>query len=64
MGEWLRYAASPLERRNFEELMQMLEEFGYDRGLQTRGPGGPSDSVVVQLGSLLHARISFHVAQT
>ena len=64
VGEWLKYAASPLERRNFEELIQMLEEFEYDRGLRQRDAGHTSDGVIVRLGSMLHAKITFHVSSS
>lgn len=63
VGEWLRYAASPLERRNFEELLTLLDEFSHDRGLSNRGAVG-GEGVSVRLGSLLTAQITFHLAAT
>jgi hypothetical protein len=63
VGEWLRYAATPLERRNFEELLNMLEDFEYERGLQRRQPSQSHNGVIVSLGPLLHAKLTFHVTR-
>jgi hypothetical protein len=64
VGEWLRYAAAPLERKNFEELLRLLEEFQYDRGLAEKEPAPPRDGVIVHLGPMLHAKLTFHVSST
>lgn len=63
MGEWLKYVASPLERRNFEEFVQLLEEYEYDRGLTHRRFEEPllQDGIVIKLGAMLAAKITFHV---
>ena len=61
VGEWLRYVASPLERRNFEELLETLEDFQFDRGLQQRDGAHACDGVLLRLGSMLHAKITFHI---
>jgi len=63
VGEWLKYAASPLERKNFEEFLQLLEEFEYDRGLSHRRLEDPvrQEGIVMKLGAMLSVKMSFHV---
>lgn len=62
VGEWLKYTASPLERKHFEEFVQLLDEFEYNRGIQLQKKSSAMhDGVVINLGPMLHAKVTFHV---
>ena len=62
VGEWLQNACSPLDRRNFQEFMVMLETFEKERGMDCkRGEGRSQDAIVLRLGPMLSVACRFFV---
>ncbi len=61
VGEWLENTASPIERRNFFELLQLLSAFERKMGLQqARALARPhEEGITLQLGSQLMVRLQF-----
>jgi Ca2+-binding EF-hand superfamily protein len=61
VGEWLVHAATPLERRNFHELMTLLNKFERDHGLQQTDGQASGHHVVLPLGPDLKVAMRFFV---
>ena len=60
VGEWLERSASPMERRNFFELMFLLSTFEKRLGLQQPDrDSGLEGDVLIQLGSRLRCSLKF-----
>jgi Ca2+-binding EF-hand superfamily protein len=60
VGEWLERSASPMERRNFFELMFLLSTFEKRLGLQQPDrDSGLEGDVLIQLGSRLKCSLKF-----
>eukprot|EP00753_Platysulcus_tardus_P010772 PLAT304.1.p1 GENE.PLAT304.1~~PLAT304.1.p1 ORF type:complete len:523 (+),score=228.19 PLAT304.1:187-1755(+) len=59
VGEWLETVASPVEQKNFFELMGLLTAFERKLGLQQRRQPAGSPVIELQLGSRLAVRMSF-----
>jgi len=67
LGEWLQYAATPMERRNFHNFVRTIEKFEQKYGLDSPSRGAhfghlEEHSVVVRLGPTLNAQINFFVS--
>ena len=74
VGEWLEKTASPQERRNFFELMNLLTVFERRLGIQQSRPnaaaggragglGGRGRDINIQLGSKLSIDLVFRMAE-
>ena len=61
VGAWLENAASPIERRNFFELVFLLSTFEKRLGLQQNTRTAPNGGVEIQLGSQLKCVMEFRV---
>ena len=59
IGEFLNHASTPLEQANFLKLLQCLEVFQEETGLQLKST---KDGFVVPLGQHLKASIQFHIS--
>ena len=67
VGEWLAYQATPMERMNLEELLEMIENYIVDKGLNNgtqdcpAGIGRPTqDGISLKIGPSLEVKLSFH----
>ena len=61
VGAWLENAASPVERRNFFELVFLLSTFEKRLGLQQNKRNAPNGGIEIQLGSELKCIMEFRV---
>jgi hypothetical protein len=61
VGAWLENAASPVERRNFFELVFLLSTFEKRLGLQQNTRSSPNGGIEIQLGSQLKCIMEFRV---
>jgi len=63
VGQWLNTAATPLEKRNFIEFVQTLEEFEARRGLtpQSRSADDVSGTIHLALGPTIRCQLKFLV---
>jgi len=67
VGEWLEYQATPMERMNLEELLEIIENYIVDKGLNSgtdecpAGVGRPTqDGISLKIGPSLEVKLSFH----
>jgi len=67
VGEWLEYQATPMERMNLEELLELIENYIIDKGLNNgtedcpAGIGRPTqDGISLKIGPSLEVKLSFH----
>ena len=61
VGAWLENAASPVERRNFFELVFLLSTFEKRLSLQQNTRSSPNGGIEIQLGSQLKCIMEFRV---
>ena len=61
VGAWLENAASPIERRNFFELVFLLSTFEKRLGLQQNTRTAANGGIEIQLGSQLKCIMEFRV---
>lgn len=61
VGAWLENAASPVERRNFFELVFLLSTFEKRLGLQQSARTSQTGGLEIQLGSQLKCVMEFKV---
>lgn len=61
VGQWLETSASPMERRNFFELMFLLSNFEKKLGIQQAKRATQGGGVTIQLGSKLKCTLEFNV---
>jgi Ca2+-binding EF-hand superfamily protein len=59
VGEWLMQKATPMERKNFHELMTLLNKFEQDHGLQQTDGTASGQHIVLPLGPDLKVAMRF-----
>lgn len=63
VGEWLHNVATPMDRRNFSEFMELVHNFQTQRGINSTGGqcSNKGNAVVIKLGPMMNAAIKFFV---
>ena len=61
VGDWLMKRATPMERKNFHELMTLLNKFEQQNGLRQSDSQGTGQHIVLPLGPDLKVAMRFFV---